>query len=339
MRCRSLPADSDEIDAFALRSNSFEEDAFMRRRPTLRRTCPTVFTRSPPMMNTSWVMLARREKTAHTGLYNPHITTCCRAVTQISRGFVIEVLRADRASTGAGRVGKSEVGTHRISRHSGEEGGTTEMVTIAIVNHSEHGHTLRQAEAVCEGIQATSAQVHMVQIDKDGMVDDLGWDTLVGADGIVFGCPTHMGGPSWQFKRFADMTNHRVWVPTLWRDKFAGGFTNSAAMSGDKFSTLTYFWTLAMQHGMVWIGSGMKPAIGDSKTAPRESVNYIGAYTGVMASSPLDDPAVMSPGDLATARAYGERFATYATSGESPPTPYREFIADSAEPNMGCRRA
>jgi NAD(P)H dehydrogenase (quinone) len=100
---------------------------------------------------------------------------------------------------------------------------------------------------------------------------------LAVADGIIFGCPTHMGGPSWQLKRFAD-TTIRVWRPTLRRDKPAGGFTNSAGMSGDKFSTLTYFWTLAMQHGMAWIGSGMKPAIAYDKAAPRESLNYIGGY-------------------------------------------------------------
>jgi NAD(P)H dehydrogenase (quinone) len=209
------------------------------------------------------------------------------------------------------------------------------VVTVAIVTHSERGHTWRQAQAVREGVQAARAQVHVVRIDKEGLIDDPGWDTLASVDGIVFGCPTHMGGPSWQFKRFADTTNHRVWVPALWRDKFAGGFTNSAAMSGDKFSTLTYFWTLAMQHGMVWIGSGMKPAISYSKTAPRESVNYIGAYTGVMASSPLDDPDLMSSGDLATAKAYGERFATYAATGETPPTPYREFTADQPETSRG----
>lgn len=201
------------------------------------------------------------------------------------------------------------------------------MVTVAIVIHSEHGHTWRQAEAVAEGARAAGADVRMVQIDADGIVADAEWDALAEADGIVFGCPTHMGGPSWQFKRFADATNHRAWVSTLWRDKMAGGYTNSAAMSGDKFSTLTYFWTLAMQHGMVWIGSGMKPAIGFDKNAPRESTNYIGAYTGVMASSPLDDPAAMSPADLATARAFGERFAIYAASGATPPTPYHDFTA------------
>ena len=99
-------------------------------------------------------------------------------------------------------------------------------------------------------------------------------------------------------------------------------------MSGDKYSTLTYFWTLAMQHGMVWIGSGMKPAIGFDQHAPRESLNYIGAYTGVMASSPLNDPADMSPADLAMARALGERFAHYAATGKTPTTPYRDFTVE-----------
>jgi NAD(P)H dehydrogenase (quinone) len=203
--------------------------------------------------------------------------------------------------------------------------GNTAVVSIGIVAQSDYGHTWRQAEAVAEGAQATGAGVDLVRIDQDGILDDAAWDALARADGVVFGCPTHMGGPSWQFKRFADATNHRTWVPALWRDKFAGGFTNSAAMSGDKFSTLTYFWTLAMQHGMVWVGSGMKPAIGYDKLAPRESLNYIGSYTGVMAASPLNDPAEMSQADLATAKAYGERFGTFVATGRSSPTPYRDF--------------
>jgi NAD(P)H dehydrogenase (quinone) len=205
------------------------------------------------------------------------------------------------------------------------------VVEVAVIAHSDYGHTWRQAQAVCEGAHTVGAHVDLVNIDPDGAVADPGWDALTRAQGIIFGCPTHMGGPSWQFKRFADATNHRTWVPALWRDKFAGGFTNSAAMSGDKFSTLTYFWTLAMQHGMVWIGSGMKPAIGFDKSAPRESLNFIGAYAGVMASSPHNDPADMSPADLGTAKAYGERFAMYVTAGQTAPTPYHDFTVDGQD--------
>jgi NAD(P)H dehydrogenase (quinone) len=41
-----------------------------------------------------------------------------------------------------------------------------------------------------------------------------------------------MGGPSWQFKRFADGSS-KPWFAQVWEDKIAAGFTNSASMSGD----------------------------------------------------------------------------------------------------------
>jgi NAD(P)H dehydrogenase (quinone) len=208
------------------------------------------------------------------------------------------------------------------------------VATVAIVAHSRAGHTWRLAEAVCDGASIADAQAHLIRIDEEGIVDEGGWDMLAVADGIVFGCPTHMGGPSWQFKRFAD-TSIRAWRPTQWRDKLAGGFTNSTEMSGDKFSTLTYFWTLAMQQGMVWIGSGMKPAIAYDKAAPRESLNYMGGYGGAMATNPFDDPQEMSSADLATAAAFGQRFAIFLGAGKTPNTPYIDFTKTSASDHHG----
>lgn len=89
------------------------------------------------------------------------------------------------------------------------------MATVAIVAHSRAGNTWRLAEAVCDGVGSAEAQPLLVRIDEEGTVDEAGWDLLAVADGIIFGCPTHMGGPSWQFKRFADATI-RAWRPTLW---------------------------------------------------------------------------------------------------------------------------
>jgi len=202
--------------------------------------------------------------------------------------------------------------------------GQLNVATVAVVAHSRAGHTWRMAEAICDGARTSDAQVHPIRSDEDGTVDETGWSTLAAVDGVIFGCPTHMGGPSWQFKRFAD-TSIRAWRNTAWRDKLAGGFTSSTGMSGDKFSTLTYLWTLAMQQGMVWIGSGMKPAVAYDKAAPRESMNYIGGYSGAMATTPFDDPNAMSPADLATAAAFGQRFATFLIAGRTPNTPYVDF--------------
>ena len=58
-------------------------------------------------------------------------------------------------------------------------------------------------------------------------------------------------------------------------------------MNGDKLSTLHYLFTLAMQHSMIWVG------------------------TGLMAQSPTDASVEegLFPGYLATAKKFGERIA------------------------------
>ena len=93
--------------------------------------------------------------------------------------------------------------------------------------------------------------------DAEGNMPDGSWDQVLSADAIVFGAPTYMGGPSWQFKKFADASS-KPWFGKAWRNKLAAGFTNSATLNGDKFSTLAYFWTLSQQHGMLWAGMGMQ---------------------------------------------------------------------------------
>jgi NAD(P)H dehydrogenase (quinone) len=185
-------------------------------------------------------------------------------------------------------------------------------VTIAIVHHSGYGHTRRQAEFVQNGVTKTGASAHFLTIDEQGELPPEGWEILLKADGVIFGSPTYMGGPSWQFKKFADASS-KPWFGQAWRDKFAGGFTNSATMNGDKFSTISYFVTLSMQHAMAWVGTGMMPS--NTKAATRESLNYVGGFTGALAQSPADaSPAEMIQGDLDTAAAFGERFANFVAN-------------------------
>ncbi|MCX7742500.1 MAG: flavodoxin family protein, partial [Tepidimonas sp.] len=133
---------------------------------------------------------------------------------------------------------------------------------------------------------------------------------LDAADAIVMGSPTYMGSVSWQFKKFADASSKR-WFAQTWKDKLFAGFTNSATMNGDKLSTLHYLFTLAMQHGGIWVGTGMLPS--NTKAAQRNDVNYVGSSAGAMASTPSDaSPAEMLPGDLETARRFGQRIAEVA---------------------------
>lgn len=176
------------------------------------------------------------------------------------------------------------------------------MSRLVVVYHSGYGHTQRMAQSVAEG-----AGAELLAIDADGNLPEGGWETLDAADAIIMGSPTYMGSVSWQFKKFADASS-KAWFSQKWKDKVFAGFTNSATMNGDKLSTLHYLFTLAMQHSGVWVGTGLMPS--NAKAAQRNDVNYVGSFSGAMAQSPSDAGAhEMLPGDLETARLFGQRVA------------------------------
>lgn len=181
----------------------------------------------------------------------------------------------------------------------------TSLVRTAVVYHSGYGHTKRMAAAVAEGAGAA-----LIAIDAEGYVADDAWETLARADAILFGSPTYMGGPSWQFKKFADASS-KVWFEAGWRNKIFGGFTNSASLNGDKLNTLEYFILLTGQHGGIWVSMDIKPA--NVKASTRDDLNRMGSYIAPMAQTPADaSPEEMSTGDLETARRYGARVAMIA---------------------------
>jgi len=176
------------------------------------------------------------------------------------------------------------------------------MSKIVIVFHSGYGHTKKVAEAIAQAAGGT-----LLAIDAEGNLPEGGWEQLAAATTIVFGSPTYMGAPSWQFKKFADASS-KPWFTQQWKDKLAAGFTNSATMNGDKLSTLHYFFTLSQQHSMYWVGTGLMPS--NAKAATRNDVNYVGSFSGLMTATPSDASAdEMVPGDIATAQAFGKRIA------------------------------
>ena len=180
------------------------------------------------------------------------------------------------------------------------------MSHIVIVYHSGYGHTAKVAEAV-----ASTSRAKLLAIDAEGNLPEGGWEALAAAKMIVFGSPTYMGMASWQFKKFADASS-KPWFGQAWKDKLAAGFTNSATLNGDKHSTLHYFMTLAMQHGMLWVGTGMMPA--NSKAATRDDINNVGSSAGLMTATPSDASVdEMVAGDIATAKKFGERLAEVVT--------------------------
>jgi len=179
---------------------------------------------------------------------------------------------------------------------------------IAIVFFSGYGHTTKQAEAVKEGAGANAT---LYQIDKDGNLPEGAMEAIGKADAIIYGSPTYMGGPAWQFKKFADASS-KPWFGQGWKDKVAAGFTNSASVNGDKFSTIEYFFTLSQQHGQVWVGTGLMPS--NKKEHGPNDVNWTAGFAGALAISPSDASPEEAPrkGDLETAKLLGKRVAEFA---------------------------
>jgi NAD(P)H dehydrogenase (quinone) len=185
------------------------------------------------------------------------------------------------------------------------------MTTVSIIYFSASGHTATFAEAVQNGAATVEGvRIKLVAINGDDIVkgryrnEDV-MRTLDGSDAIVFGSPTFMGGPAAQFTAFADASISR-WSVQRWRDKLAAGFTTSGALSGDKFSTLEYFHTLAMQHGMVWIGLGELPG-------QDNGVNRLGSWGGAMAQASDDNGEIVAE-DKLTGEALGRRVAVFAAT-------------------------
>ncbi|MBE1442536.1 flavodoxin family protein [Paenibacillus sp. OAS669] len=186
---------------------------------------------------------------------------------------------------------------------------TTSQISVAIVYHSGYGHTQKQAEAVAKGAQEVDGT--LVELYQVATLNDELWERLEHADAIVFGSPTYMGGPSAVFKKFMEASSSKVWGRNLkWKDKIAGGFTNSQNINGDKLNTLTSLALFAAQHGMHWVGLGIYGGW-NTKSASIDDVNRLGSFIGAMAQSNGDASPEEAPpaSDLKTASILGRRIA------------------------------
>lgn len=192
------------------------------------------------------------------------------------------------------------------------------MVTVAVVYQSGGGHTRVLAEEIERGVRSVEkVQVNLINIKGEQVVKGR-WDDpqimnmLDDSDAIIFGCATYMGSVSAIFKAFLEKA-FDPWTEQRWKDKIAGGFTNSSSQSGDKLCSLFQLVIFAMQMNMLWIGIGDPP--GNNWSGGRVSdINRLGAWLGAMGQSNIDQESDVAPsaGDRVTALRYGTRIALIA---------------------------
>jgi len=182
------------------------------------------------------------------------------------------------------------------------------MTTVAIVYHSGFGHTQALAKAVLTGVHSVAGvRANLIPVAEAEAREA----ELDAADAVIFGSPTYMGGVSAEFAKFKDWTSKR-WMAGAWRNKLAAGFTSSAAWNGDKHNTLYQLLTLALQHGMVWVGLGLPPGFNHSKSSI-DDLNRLGASVGAMAQANADQGTEgIAASDFRTMEALGKRVAEAA---------------------------
>lgn len=182
------------------------------------------------------------------------------------------------------------------------------MKNVAIVYFSSGGHTQQLAHGIAEGVRSVPQTAAVLWRIEGSDLRDGRWkneEILAGlqrADTIVFGTPTYMGGIAAQYKSFIDACGG-IWYEQAWRNKLAAGFTHSQGLSGDKLNTLEGLMIQAMQHGMLWVGLGIRP-----EGSSPEQINRLGSYLGLMAQSEADQTNLFE-GDRQTARLFGQRIA------------------------------
>lgn len=179
-------------------------------------------------------------------------------------------------------------------------------MSLLIVYHTVTGTTRKLAEAAHAGaLEVGPAEMHCIDgrdIHSGRFVNDSLLEAIDRSSGVLFGTPTFMGGPTAQFKAFADATGDR-WSEARWSGKVAGGFTIGTNPSGDQLSTLVQLCIFAAQHGMIWSGLDLP---GGKDAGGR---NRLGAHLGLVADSRDGSVADI---DCITARYLGNRTARIA---------------------------
>jgi NAD(P)H dehydrogenase (quinone) len=182
------------------------------------------------------------------------------------------------------------------------------MPLLICVTSSRSGHVQALADAACQAYGEGGGHAETMP----AATDDL--DRLADADAVIFATPTHLGGPSADFVAFTERSA-RLRATDVLHSSWAAGITCGVAPDGGKSMTLTYLLTVALQHGMIWVGLPHGPAATTYRGADTVA-NAEGARLGVAATLRADN---LPPASLATAATLGTRLAQLGSSPRQRP--------------------
>lgn len=192
------------------------------------------------------------------------------------------------------------------------------MANIAIVIYSMYHHIATLAEEVKQGVEATGNKATIYQVPETLTEDVLAAmhapekpsyaiatpETLVQADGIIFGFPTRFGSMPAQLKSFIDSTGG-LWANGSLYQKPASAFISTGTGGGKETTVYSLLSTLT-HHGMLYVPLGYAAVFSEiTDLSIIQGSSPWGAGT-VAASDGSRQPTAT---DLAIAKKQGTEFA------------------------------
>ena len=119
---------------------------------------------------------------------------------------------------------------------------------LLIIYTSRNGRTGAMVEPIRQGILEGGAPAAV------RTVDEVRWDEMLAADGIIVGTPVRFGDVDWQIKRLFDVTAFQDYPGPL-SGKGGGAFTGGGRPGGGAELALLSMIHILLNHGMIIQGN------------------------------------------------------------------------------------
>ena len=119
---------------------------------------------------------------------------------------------------------------------------------LLIIYTSKNGRTGGMVEPIRQGILEGGATAAV------RTVEEVRWDEMLAADGIIVGTPVRFGDVDWQVKRLFDVTAYQDYPGPL-SGKVGGAFTGGGRPGSGAELALLSMLHILMNHGMVIQGN------------------------------------------------------------------------------------
>lgn len=118
------------------------------------------------------------------------------------------------------------------------------QLELLIIYTTKNGRTGAMVEPVRQGIIGAGANATVRS------VDEVQWEEMLGAQGIIVGTPVRFGDVDWQIKRLFDVTTSQGYPGPL-AGKAGGAFVGGSSPGGGAELTLLSMLHILLNHGMV----------------------------------------------------------------------------------------